>query len=864
VTDTTETPATRTNSTPDTGPTGPRRVERYDAASIEPRWQAKWAELNLYRTDLHDTSRPKFYLLTMYPYPSGDLHIGHWYITTPTDAIARFHRMHGENVFLPIGFDAFGLPAENAAIKNNINPRDWTMSNIENMRRQLRSMGATFDWEAEVVTADPDYYRWNQWFFLQFLKAGLAYRATSAVDWCPNDGTLAREQVEGADRHCWRCGAKVEKRDLAQWYLKVTNYADELLDFGGLDWPEPIKVQQTNWIGRSEGAEIVFTTAPDDHQPGGDELRVFTTRPDTLFGATFMVLAPEHPLVATLTAPDRRAEVDAYVARAKNETEIERLSTDREKTGVSIGADAINPINGERIPIWIADYVLAGYGTGAIMAVPAHDERDFAFAKRFGLPIRRVVAAPGIGADDELADAYVAHAAGEVLVNSGAYDGQSADEGGRAIVAALAERGLARPTVTYRLHDWLISRQRYWGTPIPVIYCERDGIVPVPEEDLPVRLPDNVDYRGSGENPLNRDEAFLNVTCPRCDGPARRETDTMDTFIDSSWYWYRYLSPEKAGAPIDRALVARWTPVDQYTGGSEHAVMHLLYAREWTKMMRDVGLVDQDEPFKRLFNQGQILGLDGERMSKSRGNTVDPDDLVARYGADTVRLFLMFMGPWDQGGPWSPTGIGGVHRFLNRLWTIALDEHGLEGGDPESGSLPAGETEANARTTIRHAAHRTLRGVTADYEAFHFNTMIAKLMELANLLMRYRGTSVAGTPEWNEAVGLALLMLAPAAPHITEELWSRRLAVAGKPWTSIHTQTWPEVDPTAVVEDTREVPIQVNGKLRDKVTVPAGISEIELEQVVLARDKVRAALDGRQPLKVIQAGGGRLVNIVVR
>ena len=858
------TDTTETDTSARTEPTGRSRVERYDAASIEPRWQSKWAELNLYRTDLQDTSRPKFYLLTMYPYPSGDLHIGHWYITTPTDAIARFHRMHGENVFLPIGFDAFGLPAENAAIKNNINPRDWTMSNIENMRRQLRSMGATFDWEAEVVTADPGYYRWNQWFFLQFLKAGLAYRATSAVDWCPNDGTLAREQVEGADRHCWRCGAKVEKRDLAQWYLKVTNYADELLDFSGLDWPEPIKTQQTNWIGRSEGAEIIFTTAPDDHQPGGDELRVFTTRPDTLFGATFMVLAPEHPLVPTLTAPDRSAEVDAYVARAKIATEIERLSTDREKTGVSIGADAINPINGERIPIWIADYVLAGYGTGAIMAVPAHDERDFAFAKRFELPIRRVVAAPGTAADDEMADAYIAHAAGEVLVNSGAHDGRPADEGGRAIVATLAERGLAKPTVTYRLHDWLISRQRYWGTPIPVIYCERDGIVPVPDEDLPVRLPDTVDYRGSGENPLNRDEAFLNVTCPMCGGPARRETDTMDTFVDSSWYWYRYLSPEKAGAPIHRALVERWTPVDQYTGGSEHAVMHLLYAREWTKMMRDVGLVDQDEPFKRLFNQGQILGLDGERMSKSRGNTVDPDDLVARYGADTVRLFLMFMGPWDQGGPWSPTGIGGVHRFLNRLWTIALDEHGLEGGDPDAGTLPAGQSEADARTAIRQAAHRTLRAVTADYEAFHFNTMIAKLMELANLLMRYRGTSVAGTAEWNEAVGLALLTLAPAAPHITEELWSRRLAAAGQPWTSIHTQPWPEVDPTAIVEDTREVPIQVNGKLRDKVTVPAGISEIELEQVVLARDKVRAALDGREPLKVIQAGGGRLVNIVVR
>jgi leucyl-tRNA synthetase len=859
VTDTTE-----TDTNAKTEPTGRSRVERYDPASIEPRWQARWAELNLYRTDLQDTTRPKFYMLTMYPYPSGDIHIGHWWAMTPPDVIARFHRMHGENVFFPIGFDAFGLPAENAAIKNGINPRAWTMSNIDNMRRQLRAMGSTFDWEAEVVTADPQYYRWNQWFFLRFLEKGLAYRATSPVDWCPNDGTLAREQVVGTDRHCWRCGAKVEKRDLAQWYLKVTDYADELLDFSGLDWPEQVKTMQTNWIGRSEGAELVFTTAPDDHQPGGDELRVFTTRPDTLFGATFMVLAPEHPLVARLTAPDRRADVEAYAATARAETEIERLSTDREKSGVAIGADAINPINGERIPIWIADYVLAGYGTGAIMAVPAHDERDFAFARKFGLPIRRVVAAPGVAADDALEDAYLPHSGDEVLVNSGEFDGLAADEGGRRIVARLAERDLAKATVTYRLRDWLISRQRYWGTPIPVIYCDRDGIVPVPDEDLPVLLPDTVDYRGSGENPLARDEAFLNVTCPRCGEPARRETDTMDTFIDSSWYWYRYLSPEKAGSAIDSKLVSSWTPVDQYTGGGEHTVMHLLYAREWTKMMRDIGVVEQDEPFKRLFNQGQILGSDGERMSKSRGNVQDPDDLVARFGADSVRLYVMFLGPWDQGGLWDPSGIGGVHRFLNRVWTITLDPGGREGGNPDAGSLPDGESESEARTAIRAAAHRTLRDVTADHRAFHFNTLIAKLMELSNLLMRYRGTSVAGTPEWDEAIGLLLLMLAPIAPHISEELWSRRLAAANEPWASIHTQTWPEVDPTAVVEETREVPIQVNGKLRDKVTVPAGISEIELEQVVLARDKVRAALDGRQPLKLIHAGGGRLVNIVVR
>jgi leucyl-tRNA synthetase len=852
VTDTADTAETRT------------RIERYDPGAIEPRWQARWAELGLYETDLIDESRPKFYLLTMFPYPSGDIHIGHWYIKTPTDAIARFHRMHGENVFLPIGFDAYGLPAENAAIKNNINPRDWTMSNIDNMRRQLRMMGATFDWDAEVVTADPEYYRWNQWFFLQFLKAGLAYRATSPVDWCPNDGTLAREQVEGVDRHCWRCGAKVEKRDLAQWYLRVTNYADELLDFTGLDWPEPIKAQQTNWIGRSEGGEIVFETAASDHHPGGAALRVFTTRPDTLFGATFMVLAPEHPLVADLTAPDRFTEVNAYIAQAANRTEIDRLSTDREKTGVALGADAINPVNGERIPIFVADYVLGGYGTGAIMAVPAHDERDYAFAVKFGLPIRRVVAAPGDEDDDLSGGAYIAHSAHERLVNSGPYTGLPADEGGAAIVGALEAEGKGKASVTYRLRDWLVSRQRYWGTPIPVIYCPTDGIVPVPEEDLPVRLPDTVDYRGSGENPLNRDETFLNVECPVCGGPARRETDTLDTFIDSSWYWYRYLSPEKAGAPFDRALVESWTPVNQYTGGSEHAVMHLLYAREWTKMMRDVGLIEQDEPFKRLFNQGQILGLDGERMSKSRGNVVDPDDLVARYGADTIRLFLMFMGPWDQGGPWSPTGIGGVHRFLNRVWTLVLDAHGREPGDPESGTLPAGQTEADARAALRAAAHKTLRDVSADYTAFHFNTMIAKLMELANTLFRYRGTAVADSPEWAETIRLLLLMLAPAAPHITEELWSRRLAAEGAPWVSIHTQTWPVVDPTAVVESTREIPVQVNGKLRDKVVVAADATTADIEAAVLAREKIRAILDGRAPDRVVVAGGGRLVNLVVR
>jgi leucyl-tRNA synthetase len=842
------------------------RIDRYEPAAIEPLWQQRWADLKLYDTDLADDSRPKYYLLTMYDYPSGNLHIGHWYVKTPTDALGRFHRMKGDNVFMPIGFDAFGLPAENAAIKNKVNPHAWTLKNIDTMRRQLRSMGAGWDWNAEVVTCEPEYYRWNQWIFLRFLEAGLAYRAKSPVDWCPNDGTLAREQVEGTDRHCWRCGARVEKRELEQWYLRTTKYADELLDFTGLEWPEPIKLMQTNWIGRSEGAEVDFTTAADDAQPGGDRLRVFTTRPDTLYGATFMVMSPEHALVPKLTHPDRKAEVEAYVAAASRETEIERMSTEREKTGVFTGSYALNPVNGQRIPIWIADYVLAGYGTGAIMAVPAHDERDFAFAQKFGLPIRRVIAGPEVS-DAEVAapltEAYIAHGTTDRMVNSGPYSGLPAKEGFASIVAMLEKEGRGEAAINYRLRDWLMSRQRYWGTPIPVVYCDKDGMVPVPDDQLPVRLPEAVDYAGSGNSPLKSDAAFMNTTCPKCGGPAQRETDTMDTFIDSSWYWFRYLSPADKNLPVDRSIEARWCPVDQYTGGAEHAVMHLLYARFFTKAMADCGLVHEREPFKRLFNQGQILGADGERMSKSRGNVQDPDELVARYGADSVRLFLMFMGPWDQGGPWSPTGIGGIARFLNRVWYSALDPHGVDAGDPESGTLPAGQDVAAAQAALRAAAHRTLRTVTEEYSEMRFNTMVAHLMELSNVLQRYRGTEIAGTPAWDEAIRLILLMLAPAAPHITDELWSRLAAARGETASSIHTTAWPAVDEAAATENEREVPVQVNGKLRDKVQVAVGISEADLERLVLARPKVVAALDGKTPLKVIHAGG-KLVNIVVR
>jgi leucyl-tRNA synthetase len=847
-----------------TEPVTQPRVERYNPTEIEPRWQQRWDELGLHRTDLRDTSRPKYYLLTMYPYPSGDLHIGHWYIVTPTDAISRYRRMNGFNVFFPVGFDAFGLPAENAAIQSGVQPREWTMRNIENMRRQFRTMGSTFDWSSEVITCEPEYYKWNQWFFLKFLEAGLAYRQMAPVDWCPKDQVvLAREQVEGANRVCWRCGTPVVKRDLEQWFLRITNYADELLQFPDIDWPEPIKVQQTNWIGRSEGAEVVFTTAGSEHHEGGEELRVFTTRPDTLFGATFMVLAPEHPMVERLTSPEQKAAVERYIYETTRETEIERLSTDRPKTGVPLGADAVNPVNGERIPIWIADYVLAGYGTGAIMAVPAHDERDYAFAEKFGLPIRRVVAAPGTADDEAMDAAYIAHSPDERLVNSGSYTGMPAPEGARAITAELESRGQGKVAVTTRIRDWLISRQRPWGTPIPVIYCETDGIVPVPEADLPVKLPDHFDYRAEGGNPLLRDPEFMTVDCPRCGRPARRETDTMDTFVDSSWYWWRYLSPHNDEAAIDRELDEIWCPVDQYTGGAEHAVMHLLYSRFFTKALNDLGIVCEREPFKKLFNQGQILGADGERMSKSRGNVQDPDELVARYGADSIRLFLMFMGPWDQGGAWNPSGIEGIHRFLRRVWTVTLDPTGREAGDPDSGRLPQGQDAEAAERAIRVAAHRTLEQVTEEHEGFRWNTMVAHLMELTNLLMRYRGTDVAGAAAWDEAIGFLLLMLAPIAPHISEELWSRRLAAAGEDWRSIHTESWPDFDPELVAVDRIELPVQVNGKLRDLVPVGTGLSQDEIEALVMARPKVQSNLEGKQIVRIVHVPG-RLVNIVVR
>lgn len=811
--------------------------DRYNPKEIEQKWQERWERDGLYRTDL-SRSEGKFYFLTMLPYTSGDLHVGHWYAMAPSDAAARYRRMQGRNVFFPIGFDAFGLPAENAAIKQRIHPHKWTYDNIERMRCQLKSMGAMFDWWHEAITADPEYYRWNQWFFLKFYERGLAYRALAPANWCPGCQTvLANEQVL-PDGRCERCGSAVTHRDLEQWFLRITQYADELLDFSKMEWPERVTTMQRNWIGRSEGLEIAFGLEVAGLEER--ELRVFTTRPDTVFGVTFMVLAPEHRLVPLITTPDRRAEVEAYVEQARRQTEIERLSTEREKTGVFTGAYCRNLLSGEEVPIWIADYALAWYGTGAVMGVPAHDQRDFEFAQKFGIPVRVVISPPGWDGSP-LTEAYVEPG---VMVNSGQFDGLPNEEGKRAIADYVESRGWGRRTITYRLRDWLISRQRYWGTPIPIVHCPRDGIVPVPEEQLPVLLPPDAEFKPTGESPLARHEGFVNTPCPRCGGAARRETDTMDTFMDSNWYFIRYLSPDYTEGPVDPGLARAWLPVDQYTGGAEHAVMHLLYARFFWKVIRDMGLVQGDEPFLRLFNQGQILGPDGQRMSKSRGNVVAPDEQVARYGADAFRCYLMFIGPWDEGGPFGTKGIAGVERWLNRVWNTVVARPKLA-DDPQGARY------------LRRLTHQTIRRVSEDLETFRFNTAIAALMELTNGLSRAREGGPVDTSAWQEAVESLLLMLAPLAPHIAEELWER----IGRPY-SVHTESWPAWDPDLAREEEITLVVQVNGRVRDRIQVAAGIDEEEAKRVALESAQVKRHLEGQQIRRVIYIPG-KLVNIVV-
>jgi leucyl-tRNA synthetase len=800
----------------------------YDPITLERRWQERWAESGLYRTD-EDPEKTKHYALTMLPYPSGDLHVGHWYAMTPSDTRARFMRMRGYKVFFPIGFDAFGLPAENAAINRGIHPYKWTISNIENMRGQIRQMGTMFDFDAEVVTCDPEYYRWNQWFFLKFFEKGLAYRKEVPVDWCPKDNTtLAREQVVGPDRRCERCGTPVIRKNLVQWLFKITDYAEELLDFSNIEWPERVRALQTNWIGRSEGAEIFFEV----ERYG--TIEVFTTRPDTVFGATFFVLAPEHPAVEQITTPERSDEVRAYVEKASRMTEIDRTDVTREKTGVFTGAYAINPATGEKIPVFVADYVLMGYGTGAIMAVPGQDQRDWDFARKYDLPIIRTVRPP----EDFAGEAYIGEGA---AINSSFLDGLNIEDAKARIIEWLEAQGKGRAAVTYRLRDWLISRQRYWGTPIPIIYCDNCGTVPVPEEDLPVLLPEDAEFMPTGESPLKRDPDFYNTVCPTCGGPATRETDTMDTFVDSSWYWYRYLSPHYSEGPWEPEKGEEWLPVDIYTGGIEHAILHLLYARFWTKTMRDLGLVEFGEPFNRLYNQGIILGEDAEKMSKSRGNVVNPQDYLDRYGADALRDFLMFIGPWDQGGPWDARGIEGVSRFLRRALSLTGN------GDPSGAEADPGEL---ARQT-----NRTVKKVTEDLEGFRFNTAIAALMEQTNYLLAIKGQ--VGEEEWGDALRTFALVLAPFAPHHAEEMW----AAMGEPY-SVHDQAWPAWDETLIAAEEITLVVQVNGKLRDRIEVPADITEEAATELALSSERVRLHVEGREIRKRIYVPG-RLVNLVV-
>ncbi len=819
-----------------------RQVEfRYNPREIDKKWQERWERDQIYKVR-DDDPRPKWYEMTMYPYPSGNLHIGHWFTMAPSDCHARFRRMQGYNVLHPMGFDAFGLPAENAAIKRGIHPEKWTMDNIQNMRRQLRSMGPIYDWSREIMSCDPNYYKWNQWFFLKLYQKGLAYRAMAPVVWCPSCQTvLANEQV--INGLCERCDTPVTRRDLEQWFFRITAYAEELLDFSGLvDWPEKIITMQRNWIGRSEGVEISFDIS--HYGLPEKEVRTFTTRIDTIFGVTFMVLAPEHPLVPKLTTPDHKAEVEAYVEQARRETEVERLSTEREKTGVFIGAYAVNRLNGERVPIFIADYVLLSYGTGAVMAVPAHDQRDFDFAKKYGLPIKVVIAPPGWNGQ-ELPQAYVAEG---TMVNSGQFNGLPSTQGKEAIADYVEKKGWGKRTVSYRMRDWLFSRQRYWGTPIPIIYCEGCGTVPVPEKDLPVLLPPDVEFRPTGESPLARHQGFLNTTCPQCGGKGRRETDTMDGFVDSCWYELRYVSPHYHKGPFDSELVKKWCPVDQYTGGAEHAVMHLLYARFFTKALRDLGLIDFGEPFLRLFNQGTIIAS-GAKMSKSRGNVVAPDPYVEELGADVVRTYLMFLGPWEQGGEWSDAGINGVARWLNRVWDLGTRNVAeLDKASPQESSILA----------TKRALHRTIKKVYNDLDRFKFNTAIAAMMEFSNHLNRAWSEGSLDAATWRECVEKLLLMLAPFAPHLAEELWER----TGHPY-SIHNQRFPSWDETLAAEEVITLVVQVDGKVRDKIEVPVTISEDEAKRLAMESPRVKTHLNGKQVARLVYVPG-RLVNVVTR
>lgn len=861
---------------------------RYTPASIEEKWQQTWAKQGLDQAT-EKPDQPKFYALSMFPYPSGNLHMGHVRNYTITDVIARVKRMQGYRVLHPMGWDAFGLPAENAAIDRGIHPALWTYQNIAQMREQLQRLGFSIDWEREVATCSPDYYRWTQWIFLQFLQAGLAYQKEAAVNWDPIDQTvLANEQVDGEGRS-WRSGAKVERKLLRQWFLKITDYAEQLLnDLDKLSgWPERVKLMQENWIGRSTGAQVVFKTGV------GDDLPVFTTRPDTLWGATFMVISPEHPLVEKLTTPEQAEIVRAYQAEAATKSEVDRTAEDRQKTGVWTGSDAINPANDEKIPIWIADYVLMGYGTGAIMAVPAHDQRDFEFAKKFNLPIRVVVQPSDRAiAVDTMTEAYPHDG---VMVNSTPLDGVPAGKGtGQSVEAAvkwLEETGKGKGTVNYRLRDWLISRQRYWGAPIPVIHCSTCGIVPVPEADLPVRLPENVEFSGRGASPLAQLEEWINVPCPTCGTPAKRETDTMDTFIDSSWYFLRYPDAKNQHQAFDPHKVNDWMPVDQYVGGIEHAILHLLYSRFFTKVLRDRGLLNFDEPFQRLLTQGMVqattyknpatgkyispahitdptnpkdpetgepLEVFYEKMSKSKYNGRDPAEVLGKYGADTARMFILFKAPPEKDLEWDDADVEGQFRFLNRVWRLVTDfaASGKRQASPETDrSSPITSSLGKPEKNLRRAINTAIKEVTEDLEGdYQFNTAVSEMMKLSNALT---DADCKNSPVYAEGVQTLLLLLAPFAPHITEELWQ----IMGQE-ESVHRQPFPQADESALIADEITLVIQVMGKTRGTIQVPAQADRQVLEQYARESEVAQRHIDGKEIKKVIVVPG-KLVNFVV-
>jgi leucyl-tRNA synthetase len=841
------------------------RDERYEPQRIEEKWSARWQQHpELFRAEPFNSPRQKYYVLEMLPYPSGALHMGHVRNYSIGDALARYMWMKGYNVLHPMGWDAFGLPAENAAIKNNTPPKQWTLSNIAHMKAQMNRLGFAYDWSKEVTTCLPEYYRWNQWFFLKMYERGLAYRKKSRVNWCPECATvLANEQV--VDGCCWRHSeTPVHQRELEQWFLRITNYAQELLD--DLDrlpgWPEKVRTMQRNWIGRSEGTLVDFKV-DGPAGPAGDKIPVFTTRVDTIFGATSVQLAPEHPMVADLIGndPELHAKIDELMAEQRRAKEAGDVG-DIEKRGVFSGRYAINPFNREKVPVWVANYILMDYGTGAIMSVPAHDERDYEFAKKYGLEIRVVILPrrqgepPAAGEDDTALLPYTG--TDSLLLNSGPYNELSCEEAMKRMAQDAEKSGFGKAAITYRLKDWGISRQRYWGTPIPMLYCDHCGVVPVPEKDLPVVLPDNVDITLTGGSPLGKVEEWVNTTCPACGGKARRETDTMDTFIDSSWYFYRYTDPKNQNAPFDHKAIRYWFEIDQYIGGVEHAILHLIYSRFWTKVMRDLGLVANSEPVARLFTQGMII-KDGAKMSKSLGNLVIPDDMIACYGADATRMYTLFATSPDRELDWQDAGVDGVSRFLSRVYRFFSAEH----------KAPTEPQPADRR--VLRKLHQTIRRITEDFEGrWHFNTSIAALMELTNVVLEERLAGWNGDEAALEKRAFLsadalksfrrnfVLMLHPFAPHLAHELWTN----IGET-SNLLREPWPKYDPALAKEEEIEIVVQINGKIRDRLFVSAASSQEELERLALAAPKVQATLDGKKVVKAVVVPG-KLVNIVVR